>query len=53
MLPAQRGQVCQQMIGDMLDLRRVATARSRYRVFHRMMAVTSRLRPEARCCWFS
>ena len=24
-----------------------------YRVFHRMIAVTTRLRPEARCCWFS
>jgi hypothetical protein len=27
-----------------------ATARSRYRVFHRMIAVTSWFRPEARCC---
>jgi hypothetical protein len=38
---------------DWVKLWQTATARSRYRVFHRMIAVTRRFRPKARCCWFS
>ena len=53
MLPAERRQMGQQVIGDIFGLAQVVTARSRYRVFHRMIAVTMRFSPEARCCWFS
>jgi hypothetical protein len=44
--PTERGRMSQQMIRDILHLTQAATARSRYRVFHRMMAVTRRLRPQ-------
>ena len=52
-LPPERGQVGEKVIGNILGLAQGGDRALRYRVFQRMMAVTRRLRPEARCCWFS
>jgi len=51
--PAKGGQMSQQVVGDMFSLTQDGDGAFKYRVFQRMIAVTRKFRPEARCCWFS
>ena len=50
MFPAERGEMGEEAVWNLFDLAQVAIARSRYLVFQRMIAVTTRFSPEARCC---
>jgi hypothetical protein len=53
MLPAVRGEVSEQLVRNILGLAQSGNGALEVPVFDRMIAVTRRFRPEARCCWLS
>ena len=52
-LPAERGQVDEEVVGNVFDLAKGSDRAVQIARVPEGMAETRRLRPKARCCWFS